>query len=90
MTTRKMTGSALNPCPMCGSSSSVLCSGTIEYGGWDWQTLSIDCDDTVRDSCDMTLSLTADFSRVDYSVAEYALISAWNTITTALRSGKGE
>lgn len=64
------------PCPMCGSSAKIDCTGTSECYGKDWQTLYIECTKDKDEHCGMELSLNADFWHMNN--AQDQLINCWN------------
>ncbi len=61
-------------CYVCGSKMKIDFSGTSEIGGFDYQTVTIEC---TNEDCVTEISLTADFSYLkDYCGDK--LIEFWN------------
>lgn len=71
----------LNTCPMCGSTASLDSTGAAECYGYEWQTLHITCNDDHKKYCDMSVSVSADFSYIKNP--EKHLIEMWNSIRSS-------
>jgi hypothetical protein len=52
-------------CPSCDSICIVDYSGSSEYHGWCYQTVTVECADADDKKCDFTVSVTADSSKLD-------------------------
>lgn len=68
----------LKPCPMCGSPANIDSTGTAECYGWAWQTLTVECADTMGHHCGMSISINADHNYLESSSEK--VTNLWNSI----------
>lgn len=68
----------LAPCPMCGSPATIDSTGSAECYGWEWQTITVACTDTMHKHCGMEVSIQADHHYLADSWQK--IIELWNSI----------
>lgn len=75
---------AIEPCPVCGGSTSLEWDAVTECYGMAWQTGTLSCnEDGNLKSCWFSVSVTIESDAPkDYSVVENILIEAWNKLSS--------
>jgi len=63
---------------MCGSPATINSTGAAECYGWAWQTIYIECKDTMNKKCGMEITISADHSSLDSSWNK--AINFWNSL----------
>ena len=65
-------------CPCCGGAAEIDSTAAAEIYGRAWQTVTIECCDSMDKACGMTLTITTDTSTV--SNAWQVAIEAWKCL----------